>query len=114
MRRAGEFTIAPYLDLPCVGPFEAGDAAQRRRLAAAARPEQNAELLLADVEIDAAQRIDAPARSIEPFFQRADRYHFGTLTIEIKVILDVNCAPRPGAKSRSSDRRRRARRGGRG
>ena len=34
---------------PCVGPVEAGDEAQRRRLAAAGRAEQREELALAEL-----------------------------------------------------------------
>ena len=40
-------------DLAAVGPFQAGDAAQQRGLARAAEPEQDEELLVADIDADA-------------------------------------------------------------
>src|SRR5262249_36350713 len=57
------------LDLPRAGAPAPEATEGRRRLTAAARAEQDAELLLADVEVDAAQRLDATARSLEPFLE---------------------------------------------
>ena len=52
--------------------FQTGDAAQRRSLAAAARPEQHTKLFLGDLEIDTAQSFDPAAPAIEPFSETAN------------------------------------------
>ena len=44
---------------PCVGDLEAGDDAQRRRLAGAGGAEEGEELAGGDAEVDALQRAEA-------------------------------------------------------
>ena len=49
--------LAADLDGPLLHLFQTGDAAQQRALAAARRPDQNRELAIGNVEIDAAHRL---------------------------------------------------------
>ena len=54
-RRARD-VVAADQDLALVGLLEAGDHPQRRRLAAAARPEQREELALVDAQVERVHR----------------------------------------------------------
>src|SRR5262249_37856823 len=56
-------------DAPIVGPLEAGDRHQRRRLAAARRPEKRHELPARHLKADAAHRLERP----EPLAQARHR-----------------------------------------
>ena len=66
-RRARDVAAADQ-DLALVGLLEAGDHPQRRRLAAAARPEQRQELALVDAQVD---RVHRDERA-EPLRDRAE------------------------------------------
>ena len=57
-------------DLAARDVLEAGDHAQRRGLAAARRADQHHELLVLDVEIDAAHRLDATVVHLDDFADR--------------------------------------------
>src|SRR5262249_12525226 len=48
-----------------VRPVEAGDEAQRRRLAAARRSEQRQELALAELDVDALERLEAAELTVK-------------------------------------------------
>ena len=69
-RAASKTTSLAERDPPCVGRLEAGDAAQRRRLAAAARAEQDEELALLDLEVEVVDRVVGglpPKRLVRPW-----------------------------------------------
>ena len=58
LRRHVVDDVAADQDLAAGDVLEAGDHAQRRRLAAARRADQDDELVVGDVEVDAAHRLD--------------------------------------------------------
>ncbi len=66
IRDAGELTSRPLISIsPPSGRSKPGDAAKRRRLAAAARPKQNAKIALGDFQIDVAERVYTPCCAIK-------------------------------------------------
>ena len=70
-------TSPPIAISPSVMSSRPGDHAQRRRLAAARRPDQHDELLVGDVEIDAAHRLDLVV-ALHDLAQR----HFGHVSTQ--------------------------------
>ncbi len=73
-RRVGHDAPADR-DGPGVGVFEAGDAAQRRGLAAAAGTEQGIALAVGDIEADAIDDVDRALRAAKGLRQPLDSEH---------------------------------------
>ncbi len=73
VRRQARHVLPGYPDFAGVRPLEAGDQAQRRRLAAARGAEQREELAVMHLEIELGDRDDVaePPRHAEQF----DRIH---------------------------------------
>ena len=56
----------PQADPTGVGPIEAGDQVEERRLAGAVGPDQAEDLAGADLEVDAVERLQAAERLAQP------------------------------------------------
>ena len=59
--------LAVQEDRACVDPLEQVDAPKQRRLAGAGGPDQADDLVLADVEIDAAEHLEGAERLVHAF-----------------------------------------------
>ena len=73
MRRNARHIIVAKKDPALIGNVKARDAAQQRRLAATARPEQEKNLALSDAQVDSVER-HRFAKSFAEIFDR-DRNH---------------------------------------
>jgi hypothetical protein len=87
-RRVEDRAVAER-DRSIVGSLEPGDAAQRRRLAAAARAEEDEELALLDLEIEVVDR-DRRRLAGEPLGETLDPYARQVAITSSRAPLPVN------------------------
>ena len=62
-------TRSPIVIVPSVIALEPGDHAQRRRLAAARRPDEDEELAVCDVDREVLNRVDVPLVDLVDVFE---------------------------------------------
>ena len=91
--------VAAAEQQPALGHgFEPGDAAQRRRLAAARRPQKRNELALADIEVDISKDMQRPIELVDRV--QSERGHVGSGLSGVETGEDRGRRPDPGKRRR--------------
>ena len=103
--RLAEHVLTVHEHLARVGPLEAGDDPQRRRLAAAARSEQGDELAGVNLEVEIVERDDIAEGTTKP--TKLDGCHAGLFLVRDRDTGRAAAAPAEQVQSRAWPPRRR-------